>query len=174
MLFRSREGVQAGTDDLLHRDCARMHPSFPCAPSPRLLRWHVRGEPPRLSTSLIIWGTAPFFNIFPHTFPHNTPPLHPLYAVKHPRSYVRKHNMLCLQQSRDAICSSPAFNLNLQVDLEANLCPFTRRSHRPPKLPRQRHARPTGASAQDKRWGGPQIADTRTKPRHDNLGSVPH
>ena len=47
--------------------------------------------------------------------------------------------------------------------------PFTS----PPKLPHQRHARPTGASAQDKRWGGPQIADTRTKPRHDNLGSVP-
>lgn len=82
--------------------------------------------------------------------------------------------MLCLQQSRDAICSSPAFNLNLQVDLEANFvslyAPFTS----PPKLPHQRHARPTGASAQDKRWGGPQIADTRTKPRHDNLGSVPH
>ena len=114
-----------------------MHPSFPCAPSPRLLRWHVRGEPPRLSTTLIIWGTAPFFNTFPHPFPHPAPPLHPPYIAKHPQSYVRKHNMLCLQQRRDATCGTPPFNLNLQVDLEAIFAslymPFTS----PPNSPTQ-------------------------------------
>jgi len=119
----------------LHRDCARMHQSFPCAPSPRLLRWHVRGEPPRLSTSSIIWGTAPFFNTFPHPFPHPTPLLHPLTIGRHPRAYVRKHNMLCLTQRRDATCSTPPFNLNLQVDLEANFRPLYTPFTSPPNSP---------------------------------------
>ena len=103
---------------------------------PRLLRWHVRGKPPRLSTSLIIWGTAPFFNTFPTPSPPR-PTTPPTIYCKTPQSYVRKHNMLCLQQRRDATCGTPPFNLNLQVDLEAIFAslymPFTS----PPNSPTQ-------------------------------------
>ena len=134
-----------------------MHQSFPCAPSPRLLRWHVRGEPPRLSTSLIIWGTAPFFNTFPHPFPHPAPPLHPPYIAKHPQSYVRKHNMLCLQQRRDATCGTPPFNLNLQVDLEAIFAslymPFTS----PPNSPIQGTCGPPPRRQVAKNGTGPRL-----------------
>lgn len=53
--------------------------------------------------------------------------------------------MLCLQQSRDAICSSPAFNLNLQVDLEANFvslyAPFTSPPQTSPPTSRATHRR---------------------------------
>ena len=134
-----------------------MHQSFPCAPSPRLLRWHVRGEPPRLSTSSIIWGTAPFFNTFPHPFPHPAPPLHSQYVVKHPRAYVRKHNMLCLQQRRDATCGTPPFNLNLQVDLEAIFAslymPFTS----PPNSPTQGTCGPPPRCQVAKNGTGPRL-----------------
>ena len=64
-------------------------------------------------------GNCPIFQHLSPPFPHPTPPLHPLTIGRHPRAYVRKHNMLCLTQRRDATCSTPPFNLNLQVDLEA-------------------------------------------------------
>lgn len=149
-----------------------MHPSFPCAPSPRLLRWHVRGEPPRLSTSSIIWGTAPFFNTFPHPFPHPAPPLHPQYVVKHPRAYVRKHNMLCLQQRRDATCRTTPANLNLQVDLEAIFTslytPFTS----PPNSPTHDTHGPPPRRCLAKNGTGPRLP-MRAKVRLGNLGPVP-
>ena len=148
------------------------HQSFPCAPSPRLLRWHVRGEPPRLSTSLIIWGSAPFFNTFPHPFPHPTPSLHTQYAVKHPRAYVRKHNMLCLQQRWDATCRTTPANLNLQVDLEAIFTslytPFTS----PPNSPTHGAHGPPPHRCLTKNGTGPRLP-MRAKVRRDNLGPVP-
>lgn len=56
--------------------------------------------------------------------------------------------MLCLQQRRDATCGTPPFNLNLQVDLEAILRPFTCRSHRPQTPPPKARA----AHHRDAKW----------------------
>ena len=125
-----------------------MHQSFPCAPSPRLLRWHVRGEPPRLSTSLIIWGTSPFFNTFPHPFPHSTPPLHPPYIAKHPK-HMFENTICCVYSNGGMPPVAPRRSTStFKLTLRRFLRPLTCRSHRPQTPPPKARA----AHHRDAKW----------------------